>query len=100
MVSKTVRNKKLYDYIVKNYIKSDDPMTQQEIADKFYMSLGTIKNFMYRHDLNKKSYYRSLEKMVLALKKADVKPKVIAKKMGISNQYVYYFINKEREKNV
>ena len=49
-----IRNKELYAYIKENYVNSEKPLTQQQIADNFGMSLGTIKNFMFRYKINKK----------------------------------------------
>ena len=89
-VSKTIRNKKLYDYIVENYIKADKPVTQQEIAESFGMSIGAIKNFMYRHNLNKKSYYAKVRKQIRGLYEKGLTVKQISKLMDTTSQYIYY----------
>lgn len=89
-VTKTVRNKKLYDYIVENYIKAEKPVTQQEIADHFDMSIGAIKNFMYRHNLNKKSYYAKVRKQIKGLFDKGLTVKQISKLMDTTSQYIYY----------
>lgn len=89
-VSKTIRNKKLYDYIVENYIKADKPVTQQEIADNFGMSIGAIKNFMYRHNLNKKSYYARVRQQIRGLYERGLTVKQISKLMDTTSQYIYY----------
>ena len=89
-VSKSVRNKKLYDYIVENYIKAEKPVTQQQIADNFGMSIGAIKNFMYRHGLNKKTYYAKIRKQIKGLYDKGLTVKQISKLMDTTSQYIYY----------
>jgi len=89
-ISKTIRNKKLYDYIIENYIKAEKPVTQQQIADTFGMSIGAIKNFMYRHNLNKKTYYAKIRKQIKGLYEKGLTVKQISKLMDTTSQYIYY----------
>lgn len=88
-----IRNKKLYDFIQDNYINTKDSMSQQEIADIFGVNIGTIKNFMYRHELNKKNVYKNKNKRIKELFEDGVTVKEIAKIYECSSQYVYHIIN-------
>lgn len=90
-----VRNKDLYKFIETNYIRSDKPLTQQQIADAFGMSLGAIKNFMFRHNLNKKSYYEKLRLKVNELYNKGLSVKQIAKLLEVTDSYIYVVLNKD-----
>ncbi len=89
-LSKSVRNQELYNFIVEKYIRSDNPVTQQDIADHFDMSIGAIKNFMYRHGLNKKTYYAKVKKQIKGLYEKGLTVKQISKLMDTTSQYIYY----------
>ncbi len=92
MNNKKVRNKELYYYIVEKYITSANPVSQKDIAEHFEMSLGAVKNFMYRHELNKKSYYKNIRSLVRAEKAAGTKVCDIAKKFGLTEPNIYMLL--------
>lgn len=93
-----IRNKDLYSFIERYYIKAEEPLTQQQIADVFGMSLGAIKNFMFRHNLNKKHYYTELQNRARDLYNKGLNVKEISKVLDVSNTYVYILLNKNYEK--
>lgn len=90
-----VRNRNLYDYIVENYIEAKEPVTQQQIADNCGLSLGAVKNFMARHQLNKKTYYAKYKAQVKDYIDKGLKANEIAKLMNTTPQHVYYIVGKE-----
>lgn len=82
----SVKNTDLYDYIVSEYLNGK--VSLKELAVKFRISVGGLKNFMYRHGLNKKTFYinrkEQLEKEKLEKKekrKNAVQLRVIEQKM-------------------
>lgn len=93
-----VRNRNLYDYIVENYIEAKNPMTQQELADNYGLSIGAVKNFMFRHKLNKKEYYKKNQIQVKAYIEKGLNANEIAKLMNTTTQYVYSLAKRHYEK--
>ena len=73
------------------------PKTQKEIATDFNMSLGSIKNFMFRHDLNKKNYYaKTKEKVMENVDGVSMAPKgIIYEIRSEDNHYSMYYMNDE-----
>jgi len=87
-VLKLVRNKKLYDYIVNNYI-NDRKVSVKDICKKFNMSEGAIKNFMYRYNLNRKNFYKAFKSKIRDFYYQGKPVNQIAKENGITESYVY-----------
>lgn len=50
----TAQNKELYNYIKKNYTDSDNPVSHQEIANKFGRTKKGIGVFITSHGLSRK----------------------------------------------
>ena len=91
---KQIRNEKLYNDIMTYYINSENPVSQQDIATHFKMSIGSIKNFMFRHNLNKKNYYAKTKEKVKDYYQKGLTTKEIAKILDCTTQHVY-FMGKE-----
>lgn len=94
---KTIRNLKLYEYIVENYIEAEKPVTQKQIAEEFGMSIGAIKNFMYRHNLNKKKHYDKIRQEIAELSNKNISAKHICKILNLSPQNFYTYKRKIEE---
>ena len=91
--SRSTRNLELMDYIKRYYLNGS--VTQQEIADSFDMSLGGVKNFMYRHNINKKQTYSTRNKEIKSLYENGVSVSAICKVYDMANQNVYTILNNE-----
>ena len=91
MKSKRVNNQKLMDCINKYYINGN--ATQQEIADDMGISLGAVKNFMYRHNINKKLSYKIRNNNIKYLYKNGITVKSICNTYNTTSQNVYTILN-------
>lgn len=86
------RNQELYDYIINNYTNAEKPVSQQEIADAFGISIGGVKNFMFRHKLNKKTYYAKQRKEIRGKYKKGYSIPELAKIYDTSAQNIYIIV--------
>lgn len=88
MKKERINNVKLYYYIIDNYVKSKTPVKQKEIAKEFNMTIGALKNFMYRHNLNKKTYYAKRKEKIKILYKNGVRKSDLARVYETSIQNI------------
>ena len=95
ITNKKIRNKELYEFLKNEYCAKDSTLTVQDVANKFGLTLGATKNFMYRHKLNKKDTYKKKKLEICKLIDKGAKTKDIMELYNCSAQYVYY-LNKNR----
>lgn len=90
----SVRNKKKYNYIMDHYITADQPMSQEDIAKHFGCTVGSIKNFMYRHKLNKKHYYKTRNEKIKSMYYIGATVPELAKLYNVTTQNIYTILDR------
>ena len=86
-----IKNKKLYEYIVNNYMTSKK-ITTKDVAEKFGLSMGAVKNFMYRHNLNKKTLNDAFKLKIRQFYYEGGNVNQIAKENGVTASYIYQIV--------
>lgn len=92
MKKQAVVNQELNDYILAYYINGNASIS--DIAKSFDMSVGGVKNFMYRHRLNKKKAYSTRNKDIKKMYKSGISVDSISKYFNCSSQNIYTILNK------
>lgn len=87
-IAQNVYNTKLYNYIVTYYVNAKKPKKIKEMAEELGVSVGGIRNFMYRHNLNKKNYYLKKYDTIIELYNAGLDIPNIAKTLDVSTSFV------------
>ena len=82
----SLSNIRLKNYLDEYYITGKKSLPT--IADELGVSVGGLKNFMYRHNINKKDYYIKRDKEIYSLYKDGNKQTLIAKHYNLTLQQV------------
>lgn len=86
---KKVRNKELYDLIYQMYMV--EGKSQMEVAKAAGITLGYLKNFVWRYGMNKKELYTKEREYMYECFDKGYKIKDIAKLTNKSPQTIYIY---------
>lgn len=92
---KNCKNIKLYNSIMEYYVTG--LKTQKEIADMNEITIGSLKNFLFRYDISKKTNYSKKKSEIIEKLSKGYSVKDVAKIMDLSPQTIYIY--KEQYEN-
>lgn len=89
--SKTTRNIELKEYIKAYYVPGD--ISVEDVANSFGLTVGAVKNFMYRHNITKRKTYIQRNKEIKTLYKHGISVKRLCDIYNLSSNCIYIILN-------